>query len=80
MKRVLLVCLILGCASAPEVREAKPQERQTRQEKETAARHQPLAERCCKICRMGKACGCGCIAYDRPCMQPPGCACDFLAR
>jgi hypothetical protein len=31
---------------------------------------------CCKICRKGKACGNTCIARDKDCHQPPGCACD----
>ena len=35
-----------------------------------------VARTCCKICRKGKACGNSCIARDRNCHQPPGCACD----
>lgn len=31
---------------------------------------------CCKICRKGKACGDTCIARDKDCHEPPGCACD----
>lgn len=31
---------------------------------------------CCRICTRGKACGNSCIARDRQCHQPPGCACD----
>ncbi len=31
---------------------------------------------CCKICRKGKACGDSCIAVDRECHKPRGCACD----
>lgn len=31
---------------------------------------------CCKVCRRGKACGNSCIARDRNCHQPRGCACD----
>ena len=31
---------------------------------------------CCKICRKGKACGDSCIARDKDCHKPPGCACD----
>jgi hypothetical protein len=34
----------------------------------------PMA--CCKICTKGKACGNACIARDKECHQPPGCACD----
>jgi hypothetical protein len=35
----------------------------------------PSAE-CCKVCRKGKACGNTCIAREKDCHQPPGCACD----
>jgi hypothetical protein len=31
---------------------------------------------CCKICRTGKACGDGCIARNKTCRKPPGCACN----
>jgi len=31
---------------------------------------------CCKVCTKGKACGNSCIAQDKQCHQPPGCACD----
>ncbi|MCA9662365.1 MAG: hypothetical protein KC486_28755 [Myxococcales bacterium] len=31
---------------------------------------------CCRTCRKGKACGNTCIAADRRCEHPPGCACD----
>lgn len=42
------------------------------------ARAAPLdaAQRCCKVCRKGKACGNSCIARWKNCHQPPGCACD----
>ena len=42
---------------------------------ETAPACDPLSY-CCKVCRKGKACGNTCIARDRNCTQPPGCACD----
>ncbi len=31
---------------------------------------------CCKVCKKGKACGDSCIARDKQCHQPRGCACD----
>lgn len=31
---------------------------------------------CCKYCSKGKACGNSCIARNKVCHQPPGCACD----
>lgn len=31
---------------------------------------------CCKVCSKGKACGNSCIARDKQCHQPRGCACD----
>jgi hypothetical protein len=34
------------------------------------------AQACCKTCRKGKACGDSCIARDKTCTKPPGCACD----
>ncbi|MDP6388591.1 MAG: hypothetical protein QF654_01690 [Alphaproteobacteria bacterium] len=30
---------------------------------------------CCKVCSKGKPCGNSCIARDRTCTRPPGCAC-----
>lgn len=35
-----------------------------------------IAQACCKVCSKGKACGDSCVAADRTCRQPPGCACD----
>jgi len=32
------------------------------------------ARRCCKICTVGKACGDSCIARNKQCHKPPGCA------
>lgn len=37
---------------------------------------QPVAQVCCKICTKGKACGNTCIARDKTCHVPRGCACD----
>jgi len=31
---------------------------------------------CCKVCRKGRACGNSCIAKDKICRKPSGCACD----
>jgi len=31
---------------------------------------------CCRVCSAGKACGNSCIARDRQCHQPAGCACN----
>ncbi len=36
----------------------------------------PPGQACCKICRSGKACGDSCIARDKTCTKPPGCACN----
>jgi len=38
--------------------------------------HRAFAASCCKVCSKGKACGDSCIARDRICHLPPGCACD----
>lgn len=34
------------------------------------------APACCKTCHKGKACGDSCIARDKDCTLPKGCACD----
>lgn len=34
------------------------------------------ARTCCRVCTTGKACGNSCIARNRTCRQPPGCACN----
>ncbi len=36
----------------------------------------PPAQACCKVCTTGKACGDSCIARDKTCHKPPGCACN----
>lgn len=36
----------------------------------------PRSEKCCKICKKGKACGDGCINKQLKCHKEPGCACD----
>jgi hypothetical protein len=41
-----------------------------------STRATPTPAACCKICKKGKACGNSCIARDKNCHQPPGCACD----
>ncbi len=35
-----------------------------------------VQNRCCKVCKKGKACGNSCIAKSKTCHKPPGCACD----
>jgi hypothetical protein len=37
---------------------------------------QPIQQRCCKICKKGKACGNSCINRSYTCHQPQGCACN----
>jgi hypothetical protein len=32
-------------------------------------------DRCCMHCKKGKPCGNSCIATNKKCHQPPGCAC-----
>lgn len=34
------------------------------------------APSCCKVCKQGKACGNSCIAKNKKCHQPKGCACN----
>jgi competence protein ComEC len=35
-----------------------------------------VAPTCCRVCSTGKACGNSCIARDRQCHKPAGCACN----
>lgn len=42
----------------------------------STALHDASPKGCCKVCRKGKACGDSCIAREKQCHQPPGCACD----
>lgn len=34
------------------------------------------AQRCCKVCKKGKACGDTCIAKEKTCHKGAGCACN----
>lgn len=45
---------------------------------EPTLRSEPAAPgvECCRTCRSGKACGNTCIAAERSCNKPPGCACN----
>jgi hypothetical protein len=36
---------------------------------------EPARAGCCKVCKSGKPCGDGCIARDKACHRPAGCAC-----
>lgn len=65
--------------AAPEKKaEAKAPEKKTEAKVETARAEPPKAAagECCKTCKNGKACGNTCIAKDRECAEPKGCACD----
>jgi hypothetical protein len=44
--------------------------------KPDTARAEPPRRACCRICRTGKACGNSCIARNKTCRQPTGCACN----
>jgi len=68
---LLLPALALASASShPVISQAKPMQC-SMAEGSTAATPQ-----CCKVCKKGKACGDSCIARDKVCHQPPGCACN----
>ena len=41
--------------------------------------HDLLAQRCCKVCKKGKACGDSCIAKSKQCHKGAGCACNGRA-
>jgi len=36
---------------------------------------QSQPRQCCKVCKRGKPCGNSCIARNKICRKPPGCAC-----
>jgi hypothetical protein len=59
------VAAVLGFATAPSLA-LEP----------TSEAIELAPKECCKICRKGKACGDSCIARDKKCHKPPGCACD----
>lgn len=42
----------------------------------TAASPVCAADGCCKTCKAGKPCGDTCIAKDKACDKPKGCACQ----
>ena len=67
MIRAAVVSILLVLAPAPE----KPAPEAGRAVTPKTA---PLT--CCKMCTRGKACGNSCIARNKTCRQPPGCACD----
>lgn len=80
LKPALLFALLLlgaGSPSALDVTNASPAPEQVLECADPAALPATSeSERCCKICRKGKACGDSCIARDRECRVGPGCACD----
>ena len=67
----LLTIALLGFATAPGLA-LEPSSVDVAE----ATATQEAPRECCKICRKGKACGDSCIARDRECHQPPGCACN----
>lgn len=66
MKGFILALAILIAAPALAAPTAGPM---------TAPPDQATPAACCKVCTKGKPCGNSCIARDRTCHQPPGCAC-----
>lgn len=61
-----IACESLPSRSQPRAREAAPSPGRVTRPRRT----------CCKICTKGKACGDSCIARNRTCRKPPGCACN----
>jgi hypothetical protein len=43
--------------------------------KTTPATSRGLGGACCRVCKSGQPCGDACIAADKVCRKPPGCAC-----
>ena len=68
---MLLPTLVLASASSHSVStQAQPMQCSISKGTATVSAH------CCKICKKGKACGNTCIAREKICHRPPGCACD----
>lgn len=65
--RRLFACLLVSGALLALLGSAEPQPYEP-----------PPADQleCCKTCHKGKACGDSCIAREKECHKPPGCACD----
>lgn len=69
------LAFMLGLATASlGYSESDPDGGSAREPSIRGAAASPMA--CCKVCTKGKACGNSCIAKDKKCHQPPGCACD----
>ena len=62
---IVLANATASCASAPTPDPSSPTLMAANDDQE-----------CCKVCHKGKACGNSCIARDKQCHQPAGCACD----
>lgn len=65
---------LITSASASTDPEPEPEARQVTADTTRSPPRQTRA--CCRVCRTGKACGNSCIARNRTCRQPRGCACN----
>ena len=70
MKPTILVLTLAGAIPAAFAAEVLPGIAGERQVQLAAG------QRCCKVCRTGKACGNSCISAKAQCRKPPGCACN----
>jgi hypothetical protein len=61
-------------SASPKV--TKPPERSESRRRVVKPVERRAPSTCCMICRTGTACGDSCIARDRTCHQPTGCACN----
>lgn len=59
--KLLVGALVLGLGAAAPLTPADPA---------------CAAPACCRTCKSGKPCGDGCIAKDKHCDKPKGCACQ----
>jgi hypothetical protein len=68
--------LILATATASLGNDMQPAWNSASAPEFTSDPSEAIPKACCKICSNGKACGNSCIAKNKDCHQPPGCACD----
>jgi hypothetical protein len=74
--RVLVAAVALGIALLLLQMSGAPAQAETIDLAEVMSIANDTAQMCCKVCHKGKACGDTCIARDKECHLPPGCACD----
>lgn len=84
MRRILFACVLLMAApafaetSGPSAGDFTAEDIAAVRQTLFGGRESPdqiILAACCKTCSKGKPCGNSCIARNKRCHQPPGCAC-----